>query len=199
MNKKDIQVSKAISYALRHNPKEFGITLDSEGWVDMSILLAALHAARIDTSLEQIKRIINESEKKRFEIKGDRIRATYGHSIEQKIEYTPQEPPTVLYHGTTHKAYMEIAGLSGKGLKPMGRQYVHLSSDIKTAITVGKRRDPNPVVFAINARLMYDEGVEFYHTGNDTTWLCDSVPKYYIINAHEASDFLGKNGEDNAQ
>lgn len=200
MNKKDIQVSKAISYALRHNPKEFGIMLDSEGWVDMSILLAALHAARVDTSLEQIKRILNESEKKRFEIKGNRIRATYGHSIEQKIEYTPQKPPTVLYHGTTHQAYREIAGLFfGKGLKPMGRQYVHLSSDIKTAITVGKRRDPNPIVFAINARLMYDDGIKFYHTGNDTTWLCDSVPKYYIINEHEASDLLGKNGEDNAQ
>lgn len=199
MNKKDIQVSKAISYALRHNQKEFGITLDSEGWVDMSILLAALHAAHVYTSLEQIKRIINESEKKRFEIRGDRIRATYGHSIEQKIEYTPQKPPTVLYHGTTHQAYREIAGLSGKGLKPMGRQYVHLSSDIKTAITVGKRRDPNPIVFAINAGMMYDDGIEFYHTGNDTTWLCDSIPKYYIINVHEASDFLGKNGEDNAQ
>ena len=54
MNKKDIQVSKAISYALRHNPNEFGITLDSKGWVDMSILLAALHAAHVYTSCEQL-------------------------------------------------------------------------------------------------------------------------------------------------
>ena len=81
----------------------------------------------------------------------------------------------------------------------MGRQYVHLSSDIKTAITVGKRRDPNPIVFAIGAEVMYNDGFKFYHTGNDTTWLCDSVPKDYIINEQEASNLLGKNGEDNVQ
>ena len=201
MTPNQILASKAISYVLRHNPSQFGIELDSEGWVDIDVLCKALetHNPCAYVTREGIEAIIAASEKKRFEIKGNRIRATYGHSIEQKIEYTPQKPPTVLYHGTTHQAYREIAGLSGKGLKPMGRQYVHLSSDIKTAITVGKRRDPNPIVFSINARLMYDDGIEFYHTGNDTTWLCDSIPKYYIKNVHEASDFLGKNGDDNAQ
>jgi len=201
MDKRYINISKAVSYALRHNPSAFGLELDSEGWVSVGDLINALNKenSHLDVTVASLCYIIDNSEKKRFEIKDNKIRATYGHSIKQKIEYTPQEPPAVLYHGTTHQAYREIAGLSGKGLKPMGRQYVHLSSDITTAITVGKRRDPNPVVFSINARLMYDDGIEFYHTGNDTTWLCDSVPKYYIINVHEASDFIGKNGEDNAQ
>ena len=191
MDKRYINISKAVSYALRHNPSAFGLELDSEGWVSVGDLINALNKenSHLDVTVASLCYIIDNSEKKRFEIKDNKIRATYGHSIEQKIEYTPQKPPTVLYHGTTHQAYRDIAGLSGAGLKPMGRQYVHLSSDIKTAITVGKRRDPNPIVFAINAGLMYDEGVKFYHTGNDTTWLCDSVPKHYIINAHEASDY----------
>lgn len=177
MNKHDIKVSKAISYALRHNPKEFGITLDSKGWVDMSILLAALHAAHVDTSWEQIKRIINESDKKRFEIVGGRIRATYGHSIEQKIEYVPQEPPTFLYHGTSRRAMEKIVR---EGLKPMSRQYVHLSSDIATAQKVGKRHDDCPVILMVDATKMHNDGFKFYHTGNDTTWLCESVPFKYI-------------------
>ena len=201
MDKRYTKISKMASYALRHNPSEFGLVLDSEGWVEVGDLIKELNKkdSTLDVTVASLCYIIDNSEKKRFEISDNKIRATYGHSIEQKIEYTPQKPPTVLYHGTTHQAYREIAGLFGKGLKPMERQYVHLSSDIKTAITVGKRRDPNPIVFAINARMMYDDGIKFYHTGNDTTWLCDSVPKHYIINEREASDLLGKDGEDNAQ
>lgn len=177
MDNNDVKVSKAMSYALRHNPKEFGIKLDSEGWVDMSILLSALHAAHVDTSWQQVKRIINESEKKRFEIAGGRIRATYGHSIEQKIEYVPQEPPIVLYHGTSQRAFKII---KGEGLKPMSRQYVHLSSDIETAEKVGLRHDSSPVILMVDAARMHNEGFNFYHTGNDTTWLCDVVPAKYF-------------------
>ena len=201
MDKRYINISKAVSYALRHNPSAFGLELDSEGWVSAEDLINALnkHNKSLDVTVASLCYIIDNSDKKRFEIRDNMIRATYGHSIENKIEYTPQTPPAVLYHGTTHKAYPKIAGLFGEGLKPMERQYVHLSSDIKTAITVGKRRDPNPIVFAINAMLMYDDGIKFFHTGNDTTWLCDSVPKHYIINEHEESDLRGKDGEDNAQ
>ena len=177
MTKNAIHISKAISYALRHNPTEFGLTLDSEGWVEISMLLSALHAARIDTSREQIEHIINESDKKRFEINGSRIRATYGHSFEKKIEYVPQEPPAILFHGTSRKAMERIIW---EGLKSMSRQYVHLSSDVETAQKVGERHDRSPVILMVDACKMHNEGFKFYHTGNDTTWLCERVPFKYI-------------------
>ena len=190
MTKNQIIASKCISYALRHNPGKFGIELDSEGWVDIDVLCKALetHEPRAYITKKGIEDIIASSEKKRFEINGNKIRATYGHSIEQKIEYVPQVPPTLLYHGTTHRAYMKIAGLFGRGLQPMERQYVHLSSDIKTAIKVGKRRDANPIILVVNAIWMHEAGFKFYHTGNDTTWLCERVPKEYLINEYEADD-----------
>ena len=167
MNKRYIDISKTISFALRHNPDVFGLSLDSEGWVSVDALIKAINnkSTKLSVELTDILAIIEQSEK--------------------KIEYTPQKPPSVLYHGTSHHAYMRIAGLNGIGLKPMGRQYVHLSSDIETAIKVGKRRDRNPVVFAIASLVMYDDGFKFYHTGNDTTWLCDCVPKRYLINEKE--------------
>ena len=179
MTKNQILVSKAISYALRHNPGQFGIALDSEGWVDIDVLCKALetHNPYAYVTRKGIEAIISASEKKRFEIKDNKIRATYGHSIEKKIEYTPQEPPTFLYHGTSRRAMVRIIW---EGLKPMSRQYVHLSSDIATAQKVGKRHDDCPVILMVDATKMHNDGFKFYHTGNDTTWLCESVPFKYI-------------------
>ncbi|HHV35992.1 MAG TPA: RNA 2'-phosphotransferase, partial [Syntrophomonadaceae bacterium] len=51
-----------------------------------------------------LQKIINESNKKRFEIKDGEIRATYGHSLPSKIEKKPTVPPKFLYHGTTPRA-----------------------------------------------------------------------------------------------
>lgn len=178
MTGKQVKISKSVSYALRHRPDEFGLKLDAEGWVDIETLTKAvsgnLHFA---IGREDLEDIIAASEKKRFEIEGDRIRATYGHSFEGKIEFNPVEPPEVLYHGTSERAWEAI---KQEGLKPMNRQYVHLSSDVQTARKVGLRHDSRPVILVVDARQMYADGWKFYHSGNDGTWMCEHVPKQYI-------------------
>lgn len=179
MTKTQTKISKAVSYALRHRPDEFGLKLDAEGWVDINDLTKAvsknLHFA---IGREDIEEIISLSEKKRFEILGNRIRATYGHSFDSKIEFKPVEPPEVLYHGTSQIAYQKIDG--GEGIKPMSRQYVHLSSDFETAVRVGKRHDSRPVILKIDTKRMAADGFKFYHSGNDGTWMCERVPHKYI-------------------
>ena len=180
MTKNQIIASKCLSYALRHNPGKFGIELDSEGWVDIDVLCKALgtHEPRAYITKKGIEDIIASSEKKRFEINGNKIRATYGHSINQKIAYLPQEPPAVLFHGT---ACENLESIRKEGLKPMSRQYVHLSSDYNTAEKVGRRHSKKITVWYIDARMMYKEGFNFFHTANDTTWLCNEVPYKYMF------------------
>lgn len=182
MNKKLIDVSKTISYALRHRPNEFGLSLDKEGWVDFEVFCRALasykHPVYVDK--ETIKKIITESDKKRFELINGKIRATYGHSIDTKIEFKKSIPPNILFHGTSHKAYDLICK---DGLKPMNRQYVHLSIDAATARKVGSRHDRNPVILVINSSKMYSDGFKFFHSTNDGTWMCESVPSSYITRA----------------
>ncbi len=80
--------------------------------------------------------MVCNSEKQRFEIKGDHISARYGHSHD-KVQYPAGEPPAVLYHGTNNKA---LAAILKEGLKPMGRQYVHLSEGTHFASFAGSRR-----------------------------------------------------------
>lgn len=171
-------LSKEISYALRHAPQEYGLSLDEQGWVAVEDLIAALKKRKEYSSLtsQDIANMIQASEKKRHEMTGGRIRALYGHSTEQKIEKTAVKPPDVLYHGTAHRFMQSILS---QGLMPKERQYVHLSQDMQTAMDVGKRRDENPVVLVIDAAAAWKDGIRFYH-GYEMVWLADSIPAQYI-------------------
>lgn len=180
MDKKlEMKASKSMSYILRHNPGEFGLTLDEEGYVNIKDLLYALTSQfkYREIILDDIKYIVQNDNKGRYEIKGDLIRAIYGHSTKDKIVKKPCEPPKVLYHGTTPDAYRDI---KREGLKSMNRQYVHLSQDIETAIMVAKRRTNTPELLTIDTSKAYKAGIKFYKEANGI-YLSDNIPKEYII------------------
>jgi putative RNA 2'-phosphotransferase len=117
-----------------------------------------------------------QSEKQRFEMHDDRIRAFYGHSITLKMQHELAIPPALLYHGTTPQAAKIIRV---EGLKPMKRQYVHLSADEETARQVALRRTQRPVILHIDALAASQQGITFY-LGNDKVWLADHIPPAFI-------------------
>ncbi len=174
-----VKLSKEVSYALRHAPWEYELELDENGFVPVEQLLHSLNSLNKygrDVTKEDLEYIIANSDKKRHEIVGDKIRALYGHSVPNKIEKVPSIPPDVLYHGTA-KRFLD--SIMKDGLLPMKRQYVHLSVDMDTATVVGKRRDDNPIILEIDAKAASDDGIAFY-IGNDKVWLCDKLPAKYI-------------------
>lgn len=144
------ELSKEISYALRHAPWGYELEMDEEGWVPIEQLLDALHRKNDWKSItqEDIQQMIDISEKKRHEIVGSRIRAFYGHSIPMKISKIQSKPPEILYHGTARR-FME--SIMKNGLSPQSRQYVHLSQDVETAQNVGKRHDDKPYILCIDS------------------------------------------------
>ena len=181
------KLSKEISYALRHAPWEYELELGSEGFVPVQQLLDAINENGkygIKITIEDIEHIIKISDKKRFEISGDNIRALYGHSVPMHILKEPVTPPPILYHGTTHKV---VDVIMSEGLKPMSRQYVHLSVDIDTAVQVGRRRDHDPVILRIDAAKAYSDGVVFYK-GNDKVVLAVYIPGQYVSIEVSAND-----------
>lgn len=174
-----VELSKEISYALRHALWEYELELDEQGFVPIAQLLHALNESGTyerEVTQADLEQIIANSEKKRHEIVGDKIRALYGHTVPQIIKKEPGIPPAVLYHGTTHRVLPQILQ---DGLKPMQRQYVHLSIDVETATRVGKRRDPEPVILKIDTEAAQKAGIQFY-IGNDKVWLCNRVSKECI-------------------
>lgn len=172
-------MSKKMSYALRHNPEKYGLVLAHDGSVSIGEFLRAMNAMHHfapPLTESDIQEIMANAEKQRFAIEDGRIRALYGHSIQQRIEHPSLLPPAVLYHGTSHKA---LPSIMKEGLLPMGRQYVHLSADVETAHQVGRRRDQMPVILQIDAESAAEDGVKFY-LGNDKVWLADRIPPKYL-------------------
>ncbi len=174
MEKKYVRLSKYLSYILRHNPASARITLDERGFADLDRVMEALESTRHRwAGKEAIEKLIAESEKQRFEIVKGKIRALYGHSVAVKVCRT-YDPSGNLYHGTSPKALNTIRE---EGLKPMGRQFVHLSKTIDDAVTVGKRHHPHPVILIIDAvRASHD--ISFYERGDVV--LAKEIPPGYI-------------------
>ncbi len=174
-----IRLSKTISRALRHTPWLFELELDSEGWVSVEMLLSALRQRRIEwQSLagSDLADLIAQSTKQRFEMRDGRIRALYGHSLPNKLLKLPASPPDILYHGTIRSA---LASILKHGLKPMGRQYVHLSTDVETAQQVARRKGSATIILRIDAVAAHQHGIAFYK-GNAMVWLADQVPPTFI-------------------
>ena len=174
-------LSRAVSHALRHEPDNSGLAIDSEGWVPVDILIEALRQVLPEwrhLTVSDLEDMIRLSDKIRHEIRGHRIRALYGHSVsKRRLDRKSAEPPDLLFHGTNEDAFRRI---SREGLKAMTRQHVHLSVDKETAWTVALRKTPVPVILQIKAGLAHRSGISFFH-GNNSIWLVDSVPSDFII------------------
>ena len=170
-----VELSKLISYILRHDPEKYSLTLDRYGFAGLKELVRAINQKKRWVNEEDIRRVVAESEKKRFEIREDRIRATYGHTIEVEQVSPEVEPPEILFHGTSRKTVVTVLK---DGLQPMKRQYVHLSQTEQEAFRVGRRKDTNPVVLRIRARDAFCEGIKFRKCGS--VYIARQIPGKFI-------------------
>lgn len=175
----DLDLSRVVSHALRHEPWLYELELDEAGWVPVEQLLAALRGrggewASVDRA--SLGQMLVTATKRRHEVDGDRVRALYGHSVPVRIVKVEARPPMVLFHGTSPRAWESIRV---QGLVPMGRQYVHLSTDVATAVEVGRRKPNTPVVLRVRADEVHEQGVRFLR-GNEMVWLAEAVPVEFL-------------------
>ena len=172
-----VRKSKFLSRHLRHNPEALGLTLEPGGWVRVDDFLAACPRKGMRLSRAQLDEVVAQNNKQRFAFDetGERIRANQGHSVEVDLQLEPVEPLPVLYHGTPARS---VPAIEQDGLLKMNRHHVHLSPDVATARNVGARRGA-PVIFAVDAAAMHQNGHTFYRSENGV-WLTDHVPPRYL-------------------
>ena len=177
MSGRAVELSKTLSYWLRHKPDAAGLELSSDGWADVDAVLAALAREKAGCDWTELLHVVETSDKKRFELSADtcRIRARQGHSIEVDLDWPPTTAPDILYHGTVERFLKPILA---EGLRPMARHHVHLSADIDTAIRVAQRRG-KPMILVVDARRMESAGHVFRLTSNGV-WLADTVPPAFL-------------------
>ena len=176
MSKKLEATSRFLSYVLRHKPESISLTLDSEGWAEVSQLIRFANGHGTRLTLEMVLEVVATSDKKRFTLSSDssRIRANHGHSIQVNLNLQPQTPPKILFHGTATRFK---ASIQAQGLVAGSRQYVHLSAGRETALQVGKRYG-KPLLLEVEALAMSCVGHDFMSANG--IWLTRTVPTAYL-------------------
>src|SRR5207249_463766 len=128
------RISRFLCYLLRHCPKEYPLTLDREGYAAWEDVVEVVQNRFVEVSEADVQSVVTGFDKKRFELKDGKVRATYGHSFPVDLGLESAEPPPELYFGTARDLAQSILR---NGLKPRDRRYVHLSPSLQDALAVG--------------------------------------------------------------
>ena len=174
-----VRLSKFLSVILRHRAGDFGLVLDSQGFADFDTVREIVRQRSTDQYSEEDWQVVVDGQtdgKKRFEVIDGRIRALYGHSKVSPIEYQPVEPPLILYHGTNARA---LESIRRQGLQPMKRQFVHLSTTVERAETVGGRRTEDVILLKIKSADAHRSGILFYNPEPEH-FLVKAIPPNFI-------------------
>ena len=165
-------LAKFLAYILERRPDEFGLVLDSQGYVNIKHLLKALneekgwkHVRRFH--LDEILYSIPEPP---IEISGNRIRA-------KRREHLPRpnaapQLPKLLYTCVRKRAYPFV---TQKGIFPSGYQQVVLSANPDLAQRMGKRSDSQPIMLSVHVQASIEQGVLFQQIG-EFLFLAPSIP-----------------------
>lgn len=180
------RLSKYLSGALRHFPRDAGLTLDTAGWTALDELVDAVERRYDWAGDPEVRAVVATDPKGRFETCDDagatKIRAAYGHSVDVDLDHghdseaDAADVPGTLYHGTAPK---HLGAIREEGLEPMGRQFVHLSGSRESARTVGERHADDPVVLIVDVRGLTAAGFDVRKRGIDT-YTVDRVPPRFL-------------------
>jgi putative RNA 2'-phosphotransferase len=166
------KLSKLMAYLLRHDPS---LERNREGFTKVAKLVEAVRQKIRGMEEGHLKEIVETDPKGRYEIRGDSIRAKYGHTVKVELDL-PEADVDVLYHGTSPSAAERILA---EGLNPMGRRMVHLSATVEDAVEVGRRHSPSPVVLAVDAKAAKEHGLRIMKA-SEKVYLADRVPPHLI-------------------
>lgn len=169
--KRDVAISKALSYLLRHGAVKEKLAIDDDGYVNVNQLLNHNRLKTNKATLEDIYRIVENNDKKRFTIRENDsavlICASQGHSIESigdsnLVQLSEHTMPKEIYHGT-YLNKLPVIIRSG-GLSRMGRNHIHFASNISNIS--GIRASCNVLIY-LNVEKCLQSGMVFYKSSNN--------------------------------
>ena len=168
------QISKQLSYILRHNPGSHDLSMNKQGWVDVQALVNA-----ININIAMLVSVVKEDKKGRFEFSpnGHLIRATQGHSVDVDLGLAViLFHAAKVYHGTATRF---LDSIIAEGLKPGSRQHVHMITDPNKAREVGTRHGV-PVVIEVNIQALIDDTSQLVYESSNGYILTEHVPPKYL-------------------
>ena len=178
-NERD-SLARRLALALRHAPEKFDLEMDINGWIDIKDIIRQFKKSnerRYHWLRPHHFRAISETDPKgRYEVRGNVIRATYGHSLEIELDLPTDNIPTSLFYPCSPE---EAENLLEVGISPSGRSHVHLSATVRSAAEAGKVHHSRPTILEVDTASMVASGETVWHAGV-TVYLADSVAGEYL-------------------
>lgn len=172
-------VSRAVLRVLRHGDESLAVQHDRFGLFLTNEFAAVLqtHSKLLaeDDFAETLDRVIQSLiATEKLEIRGSRIRALYGHSLRGIIVGQLKWPEIPMFHATSRR---HLDSILEHGLRPQGRTWVHLTSEIEYANRIFKNHsfDGHPVLLEVDASRLEDHDVTFRRP-NSHVWLANFIP-----------------------
>ncbi len=172
-------LGRVLTGILRHFPDRYQLAIDPRGWVSLPQIVRAVsqkHPAYHWLRTQHLGAIAETDPKGRYEVRDDRIRATYAHTVEVDLDLPTENIPEQLFYPVTEE---EVAIVLEVGLKPSDRRKVHLSKTALDAHSAGSVRTPQPVLLEVDARRARADGIVIMQAGK-TGFLVDQVPAEYL-------------------
>ena len=188
-------VSRAVLRVLRHGDESSSVQHDRFGLFQSNDFAAVLRSQFRTMAhrniVETLDRVIDSLVvDEKIEIRSDKIRALYGHSLRGIIVGRMKWPEIPLFHATSQR---HLDSILEHGLRPQGRAWVHLTSQIDYANRIYKHHsfDGPAVKLQVDARRLEDHDVTFRQP-NSHVWLANHVPPVGILvcepNGHSEID-----------
>eukprot|EP00127_Corallochytrium_limacisporum_P001070 Clim_evm8s37 gene=Clim_evmTU8s37 len=174
----EVQLSKTMSYILRHGAAKEGIPISEDGWVKVENLQGYLQLRlKRFVDFAAIREAVETNDKQRFSLKEDGtdewyIRANQGHSARVTVavdmeQVTDAGDVPVVVHGTYQRIWEAI---KKTGLSRMRRQHIHMAVGLPpgegTDVVSGMRSNCNLVIYIDVAKAM-DAGITFFRSANN--------------------------------
>ena len=176
------KLGRTMAGILRHG--RFDLKMDDQGFVRIKDIVATvkenngrMHWIRP----HHIIALVETDPKGRYQIAGDSVRATYGHTIQLDLKLDTDNIPDELYYPTTPE---EADIILETGLMPSDRAMVHLSLTYDDAFRAGSVRVEDPVILAVDSNKCFDEGCDIGKAAK-TVFLCKQVPADCLRIIHE--------------
>jgi putative RNA 2'-phosphotransferase len=180
MNDRELDhLGRVMTGILRHFPDRYHLTVDEHGWISLAQIVRAVsqqHRAYHWLRVHHLVAIAESDPKGRYEVRDDRIRATYGHTLDIVLDLPTENVPDHLYFPVTGE---EAALVLEVGLRPSDRKKVHLSKTAGDARAAGAVRTPEPVILEIDAKRARAGGLVIMQAGK-TVFLTDQVPPEFL-------------------
>ena len=177
-------LGRMMALILRHAPEKFNLEMDINGWVNADEMARSISKQRRHFHWPRawhFEAVAAADEKGRYQVEGDMIRATYGHSLELDLDLPTDDIPEGLFwpcEPNALRTHLELGILAGD------RKQVHLSRTIANALEAGRARIDRPRIIEVDTVRAIADGHTIHRAGT-TVFLTEKVPAEYLYAVEE--------------